>query len=519
MSARRAAVLFAAFALVACKRKPEVTALSTNDGKGKTQECKLVAGGRITKDTLIEAGCQVTVGEAYSIVNGANLKIEAGARLAFGKGARLVVEDGSLTAVGEKMKPVTFTSAESTPAAGDWGGIAIVSSKPSRLEEVVVEWAGEPPKPPVATAKKVHPPKYAILGGLGGARIGSRSPLADRSPGLYLGPDAKVSLVGTTVRHSKKVGVGADGEAPFERFESVTLDDNGGYAMDVEAAALAAVRTITASEPVRVRGSVSSTQSWPTLDLVIASLEIVATEPGGAIVLTLGPESKVRVEPKTSLRIGGYREGGAIVAKKVMFTSAAAKPAPGDWAGIHFDKRAPGTRIDECTIEYAGYEDPPSPSSASAKKSAKKEKPRPKPAALVVLEPMKDFQVTHTTFRNNAGPGMGKADMHFWILGGTGGCEGLDAPRFGNKSVGQPLCEYHEDELAKSLSLTLGALGGEPGLGSSDIGVLGKAGSGYGGGGMIAGPGGGGIGGLGGTAKGGGGDVKLGGGGGGAMTP
>ncbi|MBI2388802.1 MAG: hypothetical protein HYV09_04215 [Deltaproteobacteria bacterium] len=515
MSSRSVAACFALLALFGCKRKPDVTALAKDDGKGKTQECRLVAGGRITKDTVIEAGCQVTVGEPYAIVEGANLKIEAGARLAFKKGARLVVEDGSLTAVGEKMKPVTFTSAEPAPAAGDWGGIAFIAPKPSQLQEVVVEWAGEAPKPP-ASKSKAPPTKYGIIGAFGGARVGSLSPLADRSPGLYVGPDAKVSLVASTVRHSKKVGIAADGDAPFEKLENVTLDDNGGYAMDVKAAALGAIGSLTASEPVRIRGSVNASQSWPTLDLVVASLEVVATEPGGAIVLTLGPESIVRVEPKTSLRIGGYAEGGAIAAKKVRFTSASPKPAPGDWAGIHFQKRAPGTVIDECIVEFAGYEDPPPPSTTKTKPSGKgkeKEKPRPKPSALVILEWMKDFQVTRTTFRSNAGPGMGKPETFLWLLGsGTGGCEGLDAPKLGNKSIGQPLCEYHEDELAKSLSLTLGALGSDPDFDSTSIGVLGKAGSGYGGGGMIAGPsggavagpGGGGLGGISGVGKGGG---------------
>lgn len=516
MSPRRIALLVALLALAGCKRKSEATALSTDDGKSKTQECKLVAGGRIGQDTLIKAGCQVTVGETYTIVNGANVKIEAGARLAFKKGAKLLVEDGSITAAGEKMKPVTFTSAEPTPAAGDWGGIAFLSSKPSHLEESVVEYAGEEPKEPDPKTKKLPPTKYGIIGVLSGARIGSLVPLADRRPGVFIGPDARLSLVGTTIRHSKKVGISADGDAPFDKFQNVTLDDNGGYAMDVKAAALGGVPSITASEPVRVRGSVNTTQSWPKVDLIVASLEVVATDPGGAVVLTLAPETIVRVEPKTSLRFGGYAEGGAIVAKKVLFTSAAPKPAAGDWAGIHFNKRAPGTLIDESVIEFAGYEDPPPPSTAKPKKE---EKPRPKPSALGIEEPMKDFSITHVTFRNNAGPGMGKPNFYWSLLGGTGGCEGLDAPKYGNKSIGQPLCEYHEDELAKSLSgLTLGTLeAGETG----GFGALGKAGSGYGGGelgGVIGGPGAGGLGGVGTIGKGGGTGSGYGGGGGGIST-
>jgi len=518
VSARRTTLLLALLALVGCKRKQEATALQKGDGEGKTHECKLVAGGRITQDTVIQAGCLVTVSEPYTIANGANLKIEAGARFAFKKGARLLVEDGSITAQGQKLQPIVFTSAEPKPAAGDWGGLLFVSARPSSLEEVVVEWAGDEPKVPTtaADAKAAALADAAELGAIGllgssGFRVGSRSPLLDRRPALYLGRLAKLSIIGGAIRHSKKVGIAADGDTPFERVDRVELDDNGGYAMDVPASALGAVVSLASIEPVRVRGSVNTTQSWPKVDLVVASLEVVSKEKGGAVVLTLASETIVRVEPKTSLRFGGYSEGGAIVAKKVRFTSAAPRPAPGDWAGIHFQKRAPGTRIEESIVEFAGYEDPPPP---SAKPKTKGEKPRPKPAALFIQEWMKDFEVLRTTFRDNAGPGMARTDSYysFGFASGTGGCEGLDAGKNGNKSIGQPLCEYHEDSFAKIFEGTgPGAFASDPGIfGGEPGGIIGTpgglSGSGYGGGGYgggaIAGPGGGGIGKIGGTGSG-----------------
>ncbi len=104
----------------ACKRAPEAKPLTLDDGKGKTHECKLVAGGRIQQDTAIEAACQVTIAEPYTVTKGATLRIGSGSRLAFKKGAYLLVQDGALIVEGTKEAPVVMTSAEAKPAAGDW---------------------------------------------------------------------------------------------------------------------------------------------------------------------------------------------------------------------------------------------------------------------------------------------------------------------------------------------------------------------------------------------------------------
>ena len=125
---------------------------------------------------------------------------------------------------------------------------------------------------------------------------------------------------------------------------------------------------------------------------------------------------------------------------------------------------------------------------------------------------MKDFKVVNTTFRNNAGPGMGiDAGYGFGAIGalssvfgsgGTGGCEGLDAPKNGNKSIGQPLCEYHEDPFKSSFGSDEAPLGKGNMFGSElgesfGAGGLGLKGTGAGGGGSGGSIGLGNVGGLG----------------------
>jgi len=497
MHRHRLIVASALVALVSCKRKQEAGALDRDDGRGKTKDCPLVAGGVIVKDTTVQSGCLVAVNEPYSIKSGATLRIEAGARLSFKKGTRIVVEDGAIVAQGSKSEPIVFTSAEKTPAAGDWGGFLFVSDKTSSLTSVVVEYAGDEPKLPskspadAKAAALAAAAEHGMIGLLSGYEsVDEYHPIADRRPALFLDTKAKLTLVDSIVRNTPRVGLSADGDDPFERFEGNDFSHNGGFAMDVKASALGKVTSINASEPVRVRGTVGVTQTWPKIaaGIVVGSLKVIAAEKGGSAVLTLAPETVLRVAPRASLRFGGFAEGGAIVANKVLFTSAAEKPAPGDWAGILFEKRAPGTIIDGCSIEYAGWEPPPSPSATKSKTMAP---PKPKRSALSILEPMKDFHIVHTTFRNNAGPGMGKPVMIF--ASGTGGCEGLDAAKYDNKSIGQPLCEYHEDpykDLFGPLTDDLGNSFGATGLGKGDL----LGGPGGGGIGMGSGGGGSGIG-------------------------
>lgn len=67
------------------------------------------------------------------VENGGVLKFNAGTTVKCGKGFDkyiLVLQGGKIEATGTESKPVVFTSAESSPAAGDWGGIIINGRAP-----------------------------------------------------------------------------------------------------------------------------------------------------------------------------------------------------------------------------------------------------------------------------------------------------------------------------------------------------------------------------------------------------
>lgn len=67
------------------------------------------------------------------VENGGVLKFNAGTTVKCEKGFDkyiLILQGGKIEAAGTESKPVVFTSAESSPAAGDWGGIIINGNAP-----------------------------------------------------------------------------------------------------------------------------------------------------------------------------------------------------------------------------------------------------------------------------------------------------------------------------------------------------------------------------------------------------
>jgi hypothetical protein len=110
--------------------------------------------------TLAERGVPYLVGAPNQIPdlrvfvqNGAaTLTIEPGVELQFGREGVMRIEPavgefpaaGALVAVGTEDAPIVFTSAEPSPAAGDWRGIWFGGeiAPESRMQHVVVEYAG-----------------------------------------------------------------------------------------------------------------------------------------------------------------------------------------------------------------------------------------------------------------------------------------------------------------------------------------------------------------------------------------
>jgi hypothetical protein len=70
------------------------------------------------------------------------LTAEAGALVQFGANGQITNKVGVLVAQGTADDPIVFTSGAATPAPGDWKGLWLDTSPGSRLDHVIIEYAG-----------------------------------------------------------------------------------------------------------------------------------------------------------------------------------------------------------------------------------------------------------------------------------------------------------------------------------------------------------------------------------------
>lgn len=85
----------------------------------------------ITVNTTLKAGKTYTLENFVFVRNGATLTIEAGAKIVgnkANKGSLIITRNGRIDAQGTSTNPIIFTSAEASPARGDWGGIVILGN-------------------------------------------------------------------------------------------------------------------------------------------------------------------------------------------------------------------------------------------------------------------------------------------------------------------------------------------------------------------------------------------------------
>ncbi len=113
-------------------RKIEVDGTPDNGGGNEIEE-QLVLEGKISADRTLKAGNIYQIRGIVYVINGATLTIEPGTEIHGEKGVTsrgtLVITRGAkIIADGTKDKPIIFTSDESLPSRGDWGGIIILGN-------------------------------------------------------------------------------------------------------------------------------------------------------------------------------------------------------------------------------------------------------------------------------------------------------------------------------------------------------------------------------------------------------
>ena len=288
-----------------------------------------VAGRRIgiTKNFTITKGCAIVAKHALDVREGATLTIEEGVKISFDTDTYLWVRYGKLVISGTAAAPVLFTSANTSPAAGDWVGIGFEekTGAGTSIDHLTIEYTG-------SKSSSGH-------GAL---------ELEDMRTG------GRISVTNSTFQKSAQFGIIAGDNATFEKFENNTFKDNKSGSMNVKAEVLGSVgRGNTFSQPIHVKGSeVDQTTTWPAFDVpVFVDGDINIKSDSSVPTLTIADKTIVKMTTSSMIDVG---EGnpGALVAKNVTFTSSSPSPAEGDWSGIFIHAKSNGTTIDGCTFEY-----------------------------------------------------------------------------------------------------------------------------------------------------------------------
>ncbi len=284
----------------------------------------------IEADFTITKGCKVKVAGNLGVRNGATLTIEEGVRMSFGPNTYLTAAEGKLVAKGSADAPIVFTSADESPNPGDWVGILFEGGAKSGnvIDHAKIEYAGKSGNSGEAA--------ITLYGEVGSERL---------------------SITNVVFENNDSAGVKVQAtKSRFAKFEGNQFKGNKKVAMDVPADIVDSIgKNKFGGEKLHVQaGEITHSCSWPKIDadyVVDGNLTLKGDKE--APVLTLPDGATVAFAANAYLWIGDG-QGGGLQATNVTFTSAAVTPDEGDWVGLLIGEKVIKTKLDGCTISYAG---------------------------------------------------------------------------------------------------------------------------------------------------------------------
>jgi hypothetical protein len=327
----------------------------------------------------------VLVGDA---TNHPVLTIEDGVTVQFASGAYLYIGQaqsgaapGGLQASGTAGSPIALTSASANPTPGSWGGVYFGPSADatSTLTYATVQYGGQQFAPLLNTP--------IDLGSIY-VDAGTASPPTDS-------PSLRILLSNLTVSHNGGSGIVFFG--PYAGFAAssgtLTITDwaTGGYPVIIDANAAdslpaslttgasghdGGVGIIAEDENVSSGGSdvLIHDETWPSIPIpYIYDSSLFNAAPvgqcgisidgtaSGTISLTIAAPNTIEFGKPCGIYVSTNMDGGRIIANgtasaPIMFTSAQAMPATGDWTGITVNADSTAdfgtTTFAYCTFSY-----------------------------------------------------------------------------------------------------------------------------------------------------------------------
>jgi hypothetical protein len=393
------------------------TSGNTGTGNGTNAIVMTTAAYVNAGGTLVAQGLPYRVrnngnsGWLYIFQNG-SMAVNAGVRVEFETGTGLYVLgdrwnylSGALTVNGTAAQPVVFTSAQGTPAAGDWRGLAVdaggyAAYAALTMTYAVVEYAGGSTSYGVASynagpAALTHCTVRQIAGtgiALGNGTVTLNTSTVTQCTGPGLAGSGTANLTGGTFQSCGADGLRIDGlsgsavnclftantgsgvygnSASFTLTNCQATDNTGdAYLISGNAAYHVSGNTATGNGTnaivIGTAWYVNTTGTWSpqSLRFLIRNNGWLQVFQNGAA--SLDPGTRFEFETGTGLYALGDRWNylsGAVTAngtaaQPVVFTSAQGTPAAGDWRGLVVDAGGyaayAAMTLTHVVVEYAG---------------------------------------------------------------------------------------------------------------------------------------------------------------------
>jgi parallel beta-helix repeat protein len=310
--------------------------------------------GAIVANTTWYANLPYFMVNNVTVNAGNTLTLNPGVTIKAGLGYSFNVY-GTLLAQGTSGQHIAFTSAATSPTAGDWAGIFFYNtSVNSVLDYVDVDYAGSLWNGAAVMVGQDGPTAVTIshtrvrYGGEDGIRWhnGSGGALSDVTVSANRGDGLEILA-------------GSNPAAPSNpTITNLTSTNNDGAAVHQEAGARptwAGSNSATGNlvNGIQIHGNVTADTTWYAMGLpYIVDLGNVGVN--GATTLTIQPGVLVRFNGGYYLDVNGTLTAVGTAGTPITFTSNAATPSPGDWGGIFLHDASVGSTLSYATVEYAG---------------------------------------------------------------------------------------------------------------------------------------------------------------------
>lgn len=306
--------------------------LGANSTAGGTANAVEVYGGALALDAswpdygvpfVLENDVTVGIDATLTLLPGVVIEVTS---------ANAIIVDGTLLANGLSENPISLTSAEPTPAAGDWVGVYFNNtSTASVLNEVDISFAG-------GYRSYQGAGRYTAVLAYGSSPTITNNQFSNNDKrAIEVAAAGAPTIYGNTAISSGDYFLSASvTSVPLISLGSNTTTGGTVNAIEVPG------------------GTVALDATWPDHGIpYIVSDDLTV---GLDATLTLTPGSTFRFSP-TAHHI--FKVDGTLIAQgtadfPITFTSAKAIPHSGDWVGLYFTNTSVNSVLSYCTVEYAG---------------------------------------------------------------------------------------------------------------------------------------------------------------------